>query len=130
MKPCLLLSFKNGSWLLRFVRGVPAEKCIRSIPHTRHEMSDPYARYALRNDRAPEGDLRREEFESEVSSQWFTPQADRKLVKSLMKRSDRTALANYGLWIALMVASGVGGYLTWGTWWTVPSFVVYGVLYS
>jgi fatty acid desaturase len=93
-------------------------------------MSDPYARYALRHDQAPDGDLRREEFESEVSSKWFTPQIDRKLVKSLMKRTDSTALANYGLWIALMVASGIGGYLTWGTWWAVPFFLVYGVLYS
>src|SRR5882762_270824 len=104
-----------------------------SDPHRRtgyEEMSDPYARYALRHDQAPVGDLRREEFESEVSSKWFTPQVDRKLVKSLMKRTDSTALANYGLWIALMVASGIGGYLTWGTWWAVPFFLVYGVLYS
>ena len=93
-------------------------------------MSRPYARYDLKSDHAPAGDLRRAEFESEVSAQWFTPQIDRKLLKSLMKRTDREALTNYGLWLALMVASGVGGYLTWGSWSAVPCFIVYGILYS
>jgi fatty acid desaturase len=93
-------------------------------------MADVYARYALRDDSAPAGDLRREEFETEVSAQWFTPQVDRKLMKSLIKRTDAPALFNYGLWLALMAASGVGGYLTWGTWWAVPFFAVYGILYS
>jgi fatty acid desaturase len=93
-------------------------------------MSNIYARYALRNDHAPEGDLRRDEFESEVSERWHTPHIDRRLLKSLMKRTDGTALANYGVWIALMIGSGVAGYLTWGTWWAVPCFLVYGVLYS
>jgi fatty acid desaturase len=89
-----------------------------------------YFRYALRDDQAPTGDLRREEFESEVSARWFTPQVDRKLMKQLMKRSDTESLWNYGLWIALLVASGVAGFFTWGTWWAVPCFLVYGVLYS
>ncbi|MEY2894101.1 MAG: hypothetical protein RJA98_4009 [Pseudomonadota bacterium] len=92
--------------------------------------TDVYARYALRDDAAPQGDLRREEFENEVSAEWFTPKVDRKLLKSLMKRTDAESLWNYGLWLTLMVASGVGGYLTWGTWAAVPFFFVYGVLYA
>ena len=91
---------------------------------------DPHARYALHDDGAPVGDLRRDEFEGEVAAAWFMPQIDRKLMRSLMKRTDAESLWNYGLWLALMVASGIGGYLSWGTVWAVPFFIVYGVLYS
>ena len=54
----------------------------------------PYARYALRDDQAPTGDLRREEFESEVSARWFTPQIDRKLLKQLMKQEEQKQEGN------------------------------------
>jgi fatty acid desaturase len=87
-------------------------------------------RYALRDDKTPDGDLRREEFGAEVSNEWFTPKVDRKLMKQLMKRTDRESFINYGIWIALMVVSGMGAYQTWGTWVCVPFFMVYGVLYS
>jgi fatty acid desaturase len=93
-------------------------------------MTDPYARYALRDDRAPAGDLRRDEFEGEVNALWFTPQVDRKAMKALMKRTDAESLWNYGLWLALMAVTGVGGYLTWGTVWAAPWFLAYGILYS
>jgi fatty acid desaturase len=93
-------------------------------------MSDPYARYALRNGQAPTGDLRRDEVEGEVNAQWFTPEIDRKLMKSLMKRTDAASLWNYGLWLGLMGATGVAGYLTWGSAWAAPWFLAYGVLYT
>jgi fatty acid desaturase len=92
--------------------------------------SNPFNRYALQGDTTTTGDLRREAFETEVSARWFTPQVDRKLMKQLMKRSDAESLWNYGLWAVLMVASGVAGFYTWGTWWAAPCFLVYGVLYS
>ncbi|WP_085881358.1 fatty acid desaturase, partial [Roseisalinus antarcticus] len=34
------------------------------------------------------------------------------------------------LWIGLLALTGLGGVLTWGTWWCVPFFLVYGVLYG
>jgi fatty acid desaturase len=93
-------------------------------------MPDPHARYALRDDRAPDGDLRRDGFEAEVAASWFVPAVDRKLLKSLMKRSDGPALRDHGLWLVLLIASGTAGVLGWGTWWALPCFLVYGVLYS
>ncbi|MEY4882731.1 MAG: hypothetical protein RIS34_585 [Pseudomonadota bacterium] len=93
-------------------------------------MSDVYARYALRDDKLPLGDLRREEFEGEVNAVWFTPRIDRKQLKALMKRSNGTAAFNYGLWLALMALSGWLGYLNWGSLAAVPCFLVYGILYS
>jgi fatty acid desaturase len=90
----------------------------------------PHARYALREDRAPQADLRDDGFENEVNTQWFTAQIDRKLMKNLMKRSDMPALRDHGLWLALMALSAGAGVLAWGTWWALPCFLVYGVLYS
>ena len=92
--------------------------------------NDPHARYALRGADDADGDLREDRFEDQVSRQWFTPQIDRKLLKTLMKRSDWPALGNYGLWLALLAASGTAACLTWGTAWSLPALMVYGVLYS
>jgi fatty acid desaturase len=39
-------------------------------------------------------------------------------------------LGYFGLWVALLAVSGATAFLTWGTWWSVPCFLVYGVLYS
>ena len=36
----------------------------------------------------------------------------------------------FSLWFVLLIASGIVAYLSWGTWWAVPAFAVYGILYS
>jgi ABC-type glucose/galactose transport system permease subunit len=46
-----------------------------------------------------------------------------------MKRSDLPGLRNFGLWLALLVASGTAGALAWGSWWALPAFFAYGTLY-
>jgi fatty acid desaturase len=71
-----------------------------------------------------------DDIEARVEQKWFSAQVDRKLLKELMKRSDGPGLGNFGLWIALLVASGTAGFFAWGTWWAVPAFFVYGTLYS
>ena len=65
-----------------------------------------------------------------VSASWHTCRVDRKVMKSLMKRSDRPALLNMALWFGLMTASALAGALTWGTAWCVPAFALYGVLFA
>jgi fatty acid desaturase len=69
-------------------------------------------------------------FEGKVEQEWFSAEVDRKTFKQLIKRSDETALRHFGLWLALLVGSGVAAFLTWGTWWCVPFFACYGVLYA
>lgn len=51
-------------------------------------------------------------------------------MRQLVQRSDRTAALHTLLWLALLVAFGVLGHLSWGTWWAVPAFFVYGTLYG
>jgi fatty acid desaturase len=74
--------------------------------------------------------LTEEAFEEKVERSWFSPKLDRAEFRKLIQRSDAVALRDFGLWIALLIAAGIGAVLTWGTWWCVPFFAVYGVLYA
>lgn len=65
-----------------------------------------------------------------AKAQWYQTPIPRKRMKELMRRDDWHAAINFGIWITALVASGVGGVLTWGTWWAVPFFFVYGTLYG
>jgi fatty acid desaturase len=61
---------------------------------------------------------------------WYSCPIDRRTLKRLMQRSDAKGLADFGLWIALLVASGVLAFMSWGSWWAIPAFFVYGTIYS
>jgi fatty acid desaturase len=87
--------------------------------------------YSLRDDDPNDArSLTRDEFEAEVEQAWYSCPVDRKLFKKLITRSDGPALAFFGLWIVLLVAAGIVAFYSWGTWWAVPAFLVYGTLYA
>jgi len=65
-----------------------------------------------------------------ANAQWYRTPVDRKALKTLMKRSDGPALRDTALWIALLVGTAAVGISLWGSWWAVPVFAVYGVLYA
>ncbi|HET9104665.1 MAG TPA: fatty acid desaturase family protein [Solirubrobacteraceae bacterium] len=65
-----------------------------------------------------------------VAAQWYHSEVPRKRMKQLMRRSDGPAVRDTALWLTLLVAAGVAGGLTWGGWWCVPCFLIYGVLYG
>ncbi|WP_421904665.1 fatty acid desaturase [Mameliella sp.] len=65
-----------------------------------------------------------------VQPGWYTPALDRKTLKALMKRSDRPALANYGLWIGLILALGVVTVATWGSAWGMFWLLVYSAVHQ
>ena len=65
-----------------------------------------------------------------VNADWYQTPVDRKVLKELMKRKDGPALRDTAIWLGLLGLTGAGGVWFWGTWWTVPFFVVYGVLYG
>jgi fatty acid desaturase len=69
-------------------------------------------------------------FDDRISEQWYQPRIPRAVLKELMKRSDAQGLRNFGLWLALLIASGVVAGLTWDSWWAVPAFFIYGTIYS
>ena len=90
----------------------------------------PSQRYALRGDIDAQGGLTAEGFEQRVEAEWHACQIDRKLLKQLMQRSDAKGLRHFGLWLLLLLASGALAVGLWGSWWCLPAFAVYGLLYS
>ncbi len=65
-----------------------------------------------------------------ASAQWYACPIPRKQMKELMRRSDGPALRDTAIWVGCLVLFGTLGCLAWGTWWAVPAFAVYGVLYG
>ena len=65
-----------------------------------------------------------------VSAEWYQTPIDRKVLKQFIKRTDGPAIRDFVIWMALLVTTGAGGVYFWGTWWAVPFFVTYGVLYG
>ncbi|MEW5960878.1 MAG: fatty acid desaturase [Chloroflexota bacterium] len=68
--------------------------------------------------------------EEQVEGIWWSPDIPRKELKAMMKRTDGPALLHFGLWIGLLLVSGYLAVLSWGTWWAVLAFFIYGTIYS
>ena len=65
-----------------------------------------------------------------ANAQWYASPIPRARLKALMKRSDGPAIRDTIIWFAALAITGGAGYLLWGTWWAVPAFLAYGVLYG
>ncbi|HVY99917.1 MAG TPA: fatty acid desaturase [Dongiaceae bacterium] len=92
--------------------------------------SDRYARYRLSGRAGQPAGLERDAVEDRLGGQWYRARIDKARLKELCRRSDRAGFANFGPWVALLAASGVLAGLSWGTWWAVPAFFLYGTLYT
>src|SRR3954451_16524309 len=65
-----------------------------------------------------------------AAAEWYKTDIPRKRMKELMQRSDGPAIRDTIIWFTAFAVTGIGGYVFWGTWWAVPFFVCYGVLYG
>ena len=65
-----------------------------------------------------------------AEAQWYAAPIPRKRLKELMQRRNGPALFHTLLWFTLLAATGGLAYYTWGTWWCIPCFMAYGVLYG
>jgi fatty acid desaturase len=92
--------------------------------------ADPYRKYRLTGSGLEETALDNNAMEQRVERKWFSADLPRKHLKQLMQRSDAKGLANFGPWVILLVVSGYGAFISWGTWWAVPAFFIYGTLYT
>src|SRR3982750_3319976 len=54
----------------------------------------------------------------------------RKQMKELMQRSDGPAIRDTLIWFAAFIVTAAGGIYFYGTWWCVPFWLAYGVLYG
>ncbi|MFM2078453.1 MAG: hypothetical protein RJA49_2343 [Actinomycetota bacterium] len=65
-----------------------------------------------------------------ANADWYRCSVDRAELKRLMRRSDGRALVDTAVWLGLIIGLGVAGVLTWFSWWSLPIFFVYGVLWG
>jgi fatty acid desaturase len=65
-----------------------------------------------------------------ANAEWYKTEIPRARMKELMKRSDEPATRDTILWLGLMIVTGGFGAYFWGSWFAVPLFLVYGVLYG
>ncbi len=65
-----------------------------------------------------------------ATAEWYHTEIPRKEMKALMQRRDGPALRDTALWIALHLVFAAGGIAFWGSWWAVPFWLAYGVLYG
>ncbi|HVL19624.1 MAG TPA: fatty acid desaturase, partial [Amaricoccus sp.] len=65
-----------------------------------------------------------------VSAEWYHSDVPRATMKALMQRSDGPAVRDTAVWLGLLVASGAGAIWFWGSWWCLPFFAVYGLMYG
>jgi fatty acid desaturase len=65
-----------------------------------------------------------------VQAEWYQTPIPRATMKELMKRSDGPAIRDFLTWVALIVLFGAGMIYFWGTWWSLPFIILYGISYS
>lgn len=65
-----------------------------------------------------------------VEAEWYTCPIPRPKMKELMKRRNGPAIRDTFIWFASLGALGYLAYLSWGTWWAVPAFLAYGIVYA
>jgi len=75
-------------------------------------------------------DSRKAVEEGLVAAEWYHTDIPRKEMKELMQRSDGPAIRDTVLWFALLIGFAAGAVYFWGSWWSVPFFLCYGVLYG
>jgi fatty acid desaturase len=65
-----------------------------------------------------------------VAAEWYTSPIPRQRLKELMKRKDGPAIRDTIIWFALLISAGIVAYYSWGTWWGILTFALYGIIYA
>jgi fatty acid desaturase len=65
-----------------------------------------------------------------ASANWYQCQIPRKRLKELTTRRDGPPIRDFFIWLLLLMWSGYLAYLSWGTWWTILTFLIYGSIYT
>jgi Na+-transporting NADH:ubiquinone oxidoreductase subunit F len=65
-----------------------------------------------------------------ADASWYTTPIEREKLRLLMERRNGPAIRDTLLWFALLGGSGYLAHRSWGTWWMLPTFFMYGTLYG
>ena len=61
---------------------------------------------------------------------WYKCSIDKKKLTELSKRSNWQGIKHISVWISILFLSGYMAFITWGTWWTIFWFLIYGNIYT
>tara|TARA_Y100000746_G_C15392589_1_gene402877 strand:- start:51 stop:1049 length:999 start_codon:yes stop_codon:yes gene_type:complete len=70
------------------------------------------------------------EFHNESVKKWWRPKIDKEILKELHKKRELPAILNTFIYFSLLIIFGYLAYLSWGTWYAIPAFLLYGTFYS
>jgi fatty acid desaturase len=65
-----------------------------------------------------------------AAAEWYHTEVPRQTMKALMQRRDGPAIRDTATWVLAFVVTAAGGIYFYGTWWCVPFWLAYGVLYG
>ena len=65
-----------------------------------------------------------------ATATWYRSPIPRQRLKELMQRRDGPAIRDTLIWIGAFVVTGGLAFHFWGSWWSLPFFAAYGVLYG
>lgn len=60
---------------------------------------------------------------------WYKPNVDKKILKDLSKRSDLKGFFDIGIFLLALLISGYLCIVTWGSWLSVFSLLLYGNIF-
>ena len=60
---------------------------------------------------------------------WFRPKIDKEVLKELTQKSDLKGLLHVSFYFSFLLITGLLAYYTWGTWWSVFWFYIYGNIF-
>jgi len=61
---------------------------------------------------------------------WFRPKIDKKILKDLYKKRSWPGIFYVSMYFIALAFTGYMSFLTWGTWWTILWFWLYGTIYA
>ena len=63
-------------------------------------------------------------------TKWFRPTVSPQDIRSLMQKSDAIALRDTSMWFGIMLLAATLAVSLWPSWWSLPFWLAYGVLYG
>ena len=70
------------------------------------------------------------EFEKEGLKKWWRPEINKNELKKLHEKKNLPAIMNTLTYFIVLILLGYVSYLSWGTWYSIPAFLIYGTFYS
>ncbi len=65
-----------------------------------------------------------------AEAEWYQTPVPRAELRKLLKRSNGPAIRDTLIWFSLLGLTAYGTLALWGTWWVIPPYLLYAVLYA